>query len=204
MMQKRGGDGHMAWWRTKVIIEMFSIYLEECFLWEAILMYCLVEFGDIFHCDECCESCLWGSIFYCWHTCCYTELVDKPVNTPTNIFQMDASSECSRTLQLIKSSVPEISQSTKTWYLRRCVQHDSTAITVGLNIFHFISHEKGLGSAKMLCHSPLPHNGYTCIEIIIYSHNTFTHRHVQSPKRYRVARNHWYVTITWWKPNTIR
>ena len=36
----------------------------------------------------------------------------------------------------------------------------------GLNIFYFISNEKGLGRAKMLCHSPLLHNGYTCIEII--------------------------------------
>ena len=26
---------------------------------------------------------------------------------------------------------------------------------IGLNIFYFISHEKGLGRAKMLCHSPL-------------------------------------------------
>ena len=44
-----------------------------------------------------------------------------------------------------------------------------------LNIFYFISHKKRLGRAKMLCHSPLPHNGCTCIEIIIYSHSTFTH-----------------------------
>ena len=50
------------------------------------------------------------------------------------------------------------------------------AISVGLvlllasdlNIFYFISHEKGLGRAKMLCRSPLLHNAYTCIEIIIY------------------------------------
>ena len=27
---------------------------------------------------------------------------------------------------------------------------------LGLNIFYFISHEKGLGRAKMLCHSPFP------------------------------------------------
>ena len=47
----------------------------------------------------------------------------------------------------------------------------------GLNIFYFISHEKGLGRAKMLCHSPLPHNGYTCIKMIIYTHNIHTHTH---------------------------
>ena len=40
--------------------------------------------------------------------------------------------------------------------------------TFGLNIFYFISHEKGLSRAKMLCHIPLPHNGYTCIEIILH------------------------------------
>ena len=47
----------------------------------------------------------------------------------------------------------------------------------GLNVFYFISHEKGLGRAKVLCHSPLPHNGYTCIKMIIYTHNIHTHSH---------------------------
>ena len=37
----------------------------------------------------------------------------------------------------------------------------------GLNILYFISHKNGLSRAKILCHNPLPHNGYTCIEIII-------------------------------------
>ena len=30
-------------------------------------------------------------------------------------------------------------------------------VGVGLNIFYFISHEKGLVRAQMLYHSPLPH-----------------------------------------------
>ena len=56
------------------------------------------------------------------------------------------------------------------------------SVSFGLNLFYYISHEKGLGRAKMLCHSPLRH-GYRCIEIIIYSHNTFTHTHVHYHQR---------------------
>ena len=52
-----------------------------------------------------------------------------------------------------------------------------------LNIFHFISHEKGSGRARMLCHSPLPYNRQICIEIVIYSHNTFTHTHAHCHQR---------------------
>ena len=36
------------------------------------------------------------------------------------------------------------------------VPEEQTKYWFGLNIFYFISHEKGLGRAKMLCHSPLP------------------------------------------------
>ena len=32
-------------------------------------------------------------------------------------------------------------------------------------------------------HSPLPHDDYTCIEIIVYSHNTFSHTHVHCHRR---------------------
>ena len=38
---------------------------------------------------------------------------------------------------------------------------NSTIVAFALNMFHFISHEKGLGRVKMLCHSPVPHHGYT-------------------------------------------
>ena len=55
---------------------------------------------------------------------------------------------------------------------------------LGLKIFHFISLEKGLGRAKMLCHSPLPHNGYTCVK------DDHLHAVTLSPKRYHVATNH--------------
>ena len=56
----------------------------------------------------------------------------------------------------------------------------------GLNIFNFISHEKDWAEPRC-CHSSLPHNDYTCIEVIIFSHNTYTHTHVHmSPKSYQV------------------
>ena len=58
--------------------------------------------------------------------------------------------------------------------------------SLGLNILFHLTW-KGIGQSKDVCHSPLPHNGYTCIEIIIYSHNTFTlilcHTHVHSHQR---------------------
>ena len=59
-------------------------------------------------------------------------------------------------------------------------------IVIGLNIFYFISHEKGLGRAKILCHSPLPHNGYTCIRMIIYTHNIHTHTHPVTEYIYQI------------------
>ena len=49
------------------------------------------------------------------------------------------------------------------------------SITVRLLVlthFYFISHEKGLGRSKVPCQSPLPHNGYTCIKMIIYTVST--------------------------------
>ena len=68
----------------------------------------------------------------------------------------------------------------------------------GLNTFYFIWLENGLGRVKMLCHSPLPLNVYTCIEIIIYSHNTFTH--TSSWHMYTVTKEiPWICMFALWK-----
>ena len=51
--------------------------------------------------------------------------------------------------------------------------------TLGLNIFSFISHEKGLGRAKVLCHSPLL--------VVVESGSVMTYERGQFPQ---VCRGH--------------
>ena len=46
-------------------------------------------------------------------------------------------------------------------------------VRFGLNIFYFISHEKRLGRAKMLCHSPLPQRTFSYFSRLLKREQSF-------------------------------